>query len=138
MLSSSVQAALEGRYKESEYGRSKLAGEKLFLEYAKETGVRVLIYRFPNLFGKWCRPNYNSAVATFCNAIANDLEYTVNDRNTELELLYIDDLIHEMLNALEGREHRCDYDGNILLKKKEGPYCYVPVTEKNRRLAEGI
>ena len=130
MLSSSVQAALEGRYKESEYGRSKLAGEKLFLEYAKETGVRVLIYRFPDLFGKWCRPNYNSAVATFCNAIANDLEYTVNDRNTELELLYIDDLIHEMLNALEGREHRCDYDGNILLEKKEGPYCYVPVTEK--------
>ena len=130
MLSSSVQAALEGRYKESEYGRSKLAGEKLFLEYAKETGVRVLIYRFPNLFGKWCRPNYNSAVATFCNAIANDLDYVVNDRNTELELLYIDDLIHEMLNALEGREPRCDYDGNILLKKKEGPYCYVPVTEK--------
>ena len=94
MLSSSIQAALTGRYRGSEYGKSKLAGEKLFFKYAQETGAKVLVYRFPNLFGKWCRPNYNSAVATFCNAIANDLEYTVNDRNTELELLYIDDLIH--------------------------------------------
>lgn len=130
MLSSSVQASLEGRYKGSEYGRSKLAGEKLLFEYARETGARVLIYRFPNLFGKWCRPDYNSAVATFCNAVANDLEYVVNDRNTELELLYIDDLVHEMVDALVGREHRCDFDGNILIEKKEGPYCYVPVTEK--------
>lgn len=130
MLSSSIQAALTGRYRGSEYGKSKLAGEKLFFKYAQETGAKVLVYRFPNLFGKWCRPNYNSAVATFCNAIANDLDYVVNDRNTELELLYIDDLVHEMLDALEGREHRCDYDEAGLLEEENGPYCFVPVTEK--------
>lgn len=120
MLSSSIQATLAGRYADSEYGRSKLAGEELFFRYGQETGARVLVYRFPNLFGKWCRPNYNSAVATFCNAIANDKEYQVNDPATELELLYIDDLVEEMLDALEGREHRCDY--------LDGRFCYVPVT----------
>ena len=118
MLSSSVQATLEGRFEGSEYGKSKLAGEKLFFDYGKETGARVLVYRFPNVFGKWCRPNYNSAVATFCNAFANDLEYKVNDPNTELELVYIDDLVNEMLDALEGREHR------------NGDFCYVPVSHK--------
>ena len=117
MLSSSIQASLEGRFAGSEYGKSKLAGEELFREYGRETGVRVLIYRFPNLFGKWCRPNYNSAVATFCNNIANDLPITVNDRNTELELLYIDDLVEEMLRALNGEEHRDEKD-----------YCYCPIT----------
>lgn len=120
MLSSSIQATLAGRYADSEYGRSKLAGEELFFRYGQETGARVLVYRFPNLFGKWCRPNYNSAVATFCNAIANDKEYQVNDPATELELLYIDDLVEEMLDALEEREHRCDY--------LDGRFCYVPVT----------
>ena len=105
MLSSSIQATLMGRFGSSEYGKSKLAGEELFFDYAKETGAKVLVYRFPNLFGKWCRPNYNSAVATFCNAVANDLEFTVNDRSTELELLYIDDLVEEMYDALEGKEH---------------------------------
>lgn len=118
MLSSSVQASLSGRFEGSEYGKSKLAGEELFFEYEKATGAKVLVYRFPNLFGKWCRPNYNSAVATFCNAVANDLEYTVNDPATELELLYIDDLIEEMFDALEGKEHR------------DGSYCYVPTTHK--------
>lgn len=127
MLSSSIQASLIGRYKGSEYGKSKRAGEKLFQEYGRETGAKVLIYRFPNLFGKWCRPYYNSAVATFCHAIGNDLEYTVNDPNTEVELLYIDDLINELFNALEGREHRCDYDRQF--------FCYVPETEK-RTLGE--
>lgn len=117
MLSSSIQASLEGRFAGSEYGKSKLAGEELFREYGRETGVRVLIYRFPNLFGKWCRPNYNSAVATFCNNIANDLPITVNDRSTELELLYIDDLVEEMLRALNGEEHRDEKD-----------YCYCPIT----------
>ena len=116
MLSSSIQASLKGRYTESIYGKSKLAGEKLFLNYAKETDSKVLIYRLPNLFGKWCRPNYNSAVATFCNAIANDLEYVVNNRNTELELLYIDDLVKELLDALEGGEHR------------KGQFCFAPLT----------
>jgi UDP-2-acetamido-2,6-beta-L-arabino-hexul-4-ose reductase len=118
MLSSSIQATLEGRFEGSEYGKSKLAGEQLFFDYAKETGAKVLVYRFPNVFGKWCRPNYNSAVATFCNAFANDLEYKVNDPNTELELVYIDDLVSEMLDALEGKEHR------------NGDYCYVPITHK--------
>ncbi len=132
MLSSSIQASLIGRYEGSEYGKSKLAGEELFMKYQEETGSKVLIYRFPNLFGKWCKPNYNSAVATFCNAVANDLEYKVNDSSTELELLYIDDLIEEMLDALEGKEHRCSYDskGNSLepIPDVNGRYCYVPVT----------
>ena len=130
MLSSSIQATLIGRYGESDYGRSKLAGEELFFRYGQKTGARVLVYRFPNLFGKWCRPNYNSAVATFCNNIANDLPITVNDRNTMLELLYIDDLVEEMLDALEGKEHHCDYDGLDPVNSDEGKYCYVPVTHK--------
>ena len=111
MLSSSQQASLTGRFGNSEYGRSKKAGEELFLEYGKETGAKVLVYRFPNLFGKWCRPNYNSAVATFCNAFANDLPYTVNDPSVELELLYIDDLVEEMIACLKGQEHHCDFNG---------------------------
>jgi len=122
MLASSIQASLEGRYANSEYGKSKLAGEELLFEYEEVTSARVLVYRFPNLFGKWCRPNYNSAVATFCNAIANDMEYTVNDPSTVLELLYIDDLIEEMLDALEGKEHRSR------VHDKEHEYCYVPKT----------
>lgn len=130
MLSSSIQATLIGRYGTSDYGKSKLAGEELFFEYEKETGAKVLVYRFPNLFGKWCRPNYNSAIATFCNAVANDLEFIVNDRNTELELLYIDDLVEEMLNALESKEHRCEYDGLETVADCDGRYCYVPVTHK--------
>ena len=130
MLSSSIQATLIGRYGESDYGRSKLAGEELFFQYGEKTGAKVLVYRFPNLFGKWCRPNYNSAVATFCNNIANDLPITVNDRNTLLELLYIDDLVEEMLDALEGREHHCDYDGLDPVSNDEGRYCHVPVTHK--------
>ena len=128
MLSSSTQASLTGRFKDSKYGKSKQAGEKLFLDYGEEMGAKVLIYRFPNVFGKWCKPNYNSAVATFCNAFANDLEYTVNDSNTELKLLYIDDLIAEMLDALEGKEHRCEYDGLEAIPNESGRYCYVPVT----------
>ena len=111
MISSSIQATLAGRFGTSEYGKSKKAGEELMFEYEKETGAKVLVYRFPNLFGKWCRPNYNSAVATFCNNIANDLPIQVNDRSVEMELLYIDDLVDEMINALKGNEHRCDYDG---------------------------
>lgn len=130
MLSSSIQASLTGRYAGSEYGKSKLAGEELFFSYSQETGARVLVYRFPNLFGKWCRPNYNSAVATFCNAVANDLEFYVNDRSTELELLYIDDLIEEMFDALEGKEHHCNYDGMNVEKAQDGRYCYVPVTHR--------
>lgn len=130
MLSSSIQATLIGRYGESDYGKSKLAGENLFFNYGKETGAKVLVYRFPNLFGKWCRPNYNSAVATFCNNIANDLPIQVNDRNTELELLYIDDLIEEMMAALSGSEHHCEYDGLNPVEKSAGKYCYVPVTHK--------
>ena len=157
MLSSSQQASLTGRFGNSEYGRSKKAGEDLFLDYErdflkvhtdlsdstdllcpaeinerKERGLkpRVLIYRFPNLFGKWCRPNYNSAVATFCNAFANDLPYTVNDPSVELELLYIDDLVQEMLDALEGKEHRCEFDGLDIITKEQGRYCYCPVTHK--------
>lgn len=128
MLSSSIQATLIGRYGESDYGKSKLAGEELFFRYAAETGARVLVYRFPNLFGKWCRPNYNSAVATFCHNMARDLPITVSDPDVELELLYIDDLVRELLDALEGREHRCDYEG---LEPVEGQrYCHVPVTHK--------
>ena len=155
MLSSSQQASLTGRFGNSEYGRSKKAGEELFLDYEREflkaprhSGLdpesheiadqvrddglrsRVLIYRFPNLFGKWCRPNYNSAVATFCNAVANDLPYTVNDPSVELELLYIDDLVDEMLACLEGKEHRCEFDGLEVLPKADGRYCYAPVTHK--------
>ena len=156
MLSSSQQASLTGRFGNSEYGRSKKAGEDLFLRYGTETGAKVLVYRFPNLFGKWCRPNYNSAVATFCNAVANDLPYTVNDPSVELELLYIDDLVDEMINALKGEEHRCEFDGltviptpsvipapSVILNEvkdldssatpqndKVGRYCYVPITHK--------
>lgn len=130
MLASSIQATLIGRYGESDYGKSKLAGENLFFSYGEETGAKVLVYRFPNLFGKWCRPNYNSAVATFCNNIANDLPIQVNDRNTELELLYIDDLVEEMLDALEGKEHNCIYEGLNPVEAEEGCYCYVPVTHR--------
>lgn len=130
MLSSSQQASLAGRFGNSEYGRSKKAGEDLFLKYQEETGAKVLVYRFPNLFGKWCRPNYNSAVATFCNNIANDMPIQVNDPNVELELLYIDDLVAEMLDALEGREHRCEFDGLDVIAKNNGTYCYCPVTHK--------
>ena len=130
MISSSVQATLIGRYAGSDYGKSKLAGEELMMEYGKNTGSRVLIYRFPNLFGKWCRPNYNSAVATFCNNIANDLPIQVNDRSVELELLYIDDLIDEMMDALEGKEHRCEYDGLTPVSCENGRYCVAPVTHK--------
>jgi UDP-2-acetamido-2,6-beta-L-arabino-hexul-4-ose reductase len=127
MLSSSIQATLIGRYGQSDYGKSKLAGEELFFKYGEETGAPVLVYRFPNLFGKWCRPNYNSAVATFCNNVANDLPIQVNDRSTELELLYIDDLVEEMLDALEGKAHRCNYDGLNAVSSDEGRYCYAPI-----------
>ena len=130
MLASSIQATLIGRYGESDYGKSKLAGEELFFDYAKETGAKVLVYRFPNLFGKWCRPNYNSAVATFCNNIANDLPIQVNDRSTELELLYIDDLVDELIGALTGDEHHCEFDGVDTVLKVEGRYCAVPTTHK--------
>ena len=129
MVSSSVQATCIGRY-DGEYGRSKKAGEELVFGYGKETGAKVLVYRFPNLFGKWCRPNYNSAVATFCNNIAHDLPITVNDPAVELELLYIDDLITEMLDALEGKEHRCEYDGLNVVPDDKGAYCYAPVTHR--------
>ena len=129
MLASSVQATLIGRY-DSDYGRSKKAGEELFFNYSSETGARVLVYRFPNLFGKWCRPNYNSAVATFCHNTANDLPITVNDRNTELELLYIDDLVAEMLDALEGKEHHCEFDGVKTVLCQDGKYCAAPITHK--------
>ena len=130
MLSSSIQATLKGRFGESEYGKSKLAGENLFFDYGKETGAKVLVYRFPNLFGKWCRPNYNSAVATFCNNIANDLEIKVNDPATELELLYIDDLVAEMLDALEGKEHHCEFEDVSTVLCDTGRYCAVPTTHK--------
>lgn len=130
MLSSSIQATLIGRYGESDYGKSKLAGEELFFDYEKETGAKVLVYRFPNLFGKWCRPNYNSVVATFCNNIANDLPIRVNDRNIQLELLYIDDLVAEMLDALENKEHHCEYDGLKAVENRGGKYCCVPTTHK--------
>ena len=140
MLSSSQQASLTGRFGNSEYGRSKKAGEDLFLDYSKETGAKVLVYRFPNLFGKWCRPNYNSAVATFCNAFANDLPYTVNDPSVELELLYIDDLVDEMMAALEGKEHRCEFNGLEVIPATDYTdhadnntrdtwrYCHCPIT----------
>ncbi len=130
MLSSSQQASLTGRFGNSEYGRSKKAGEDLFLAYGKETGARMLVYRFPNLFGKWCRPNYNSAVATFCNAFANDLPYTVNDPSVELELLYIDDLVDEMIAGLQGQEHHCEFEGLDVTPSEEGRYCYCPITHK--------
>lgn len=130
MLSSSIQATLQGRFGESEYGKSKKAGEELFFEYAKETGAKVLVYRFPNLFGKWCRPNYNSAVATFCNNIANDLPIQVNDASVELELLYIDDLVDEMIAALKGEEHHCEFEGVETVLQADGRYCAVPVTHK--------
>ena len=129
VLSSSIQATLIGRY-DSDYGRSKKAGEDLFFEYEKETGAKVLVYRFPNLFGKWCRPNYNSAVATFCNNIANDLPITVNDPAVELELLYIDDLVDEMFCALEGKAHKCSFDGIKTVLCDDGKYCAAPVTHR--------
>ena len=129
MISSSIQATCIGRY-DSDYGRSKKAGEELVFSYAAETGAKVLVYRFPNLFGKWCRPNYNSAVATFCNNIANDLPITVNDPSVQLELLYIDDLVSEMLDALEGREHHCEFDGIDTLLCETGKYCTAPITHK--------
>ena len=149
MISSSIQATLAGRFGTSEYGKSKKAGEELMFEYEKETGAKVLVYRFPNLFGKWCRPNYNSAVATFCNNIANDLPIQVNDRSIEMELLYIDDLVDEMIAALKGKEHRCDYEGIDVIptvissdtstvissersesRNLSGRYCYCPTTHK--------
>ena len=130
MLSSSIQATLAGRFGTSEYGKSKKAGEELFFDYSKETGAKVLVYRFPNLFGKWCRPNYNSAVATFSNAFANDLPYTVNDSSVELELLYIDDLVDEMICALLGKEHHCEFDGVETVMKEDGRYCAAPITHK--------
>lgn len=130
MLSSSQQASLTGRFGNSEYGRSKKAGEDLFLEYGKETGAKVLVYRFPNLYGKWCRPNYNSAIATFCNNIANDLPIQVNDRSVQMEILYIDDLVEEMICALKGQEHHCEFEGLEVLPSAEGRYCYCPVTHK--------
>ncbi len=128
MLSSSIQATLQGRFSDSEYGKSKKAGEELFFTYAEETGAKVLVYRFPNLFGKWCRPNYNSVVATFCNNIANDQPITVNDRATELELVYIDDLVNEMISALVGNEHRCEFDGVETILDMNGRFCAVPVS----------
>lgn len=128
MLASSIQATRIGRYKDSDYGKSKLAGEQLFFDYAAKTGAEVLVYRFPNLFGKWCRPNYNSAVATFCHNMANDLPITVSDPAIELELLYIDDLVFEMLDALEGGEHRCEFDGLIAVPCDTGRFCTVPAT----------
>ena len=154
MISSSIQATLAGRFGTSEYGKSKKAGEELMFDYEKETGAKVLVYRFPNLFGKWCRPNYNSAVATFCNNIANDLPIQVNDRSVEMELLYIDDLVDEMIAALQGNEHRCDYDGIDVVpfphchselphchselshchsersEESSGRYCHCPITHK--------
>ena len=128
MLASSIQATLIGRYAQGEDGKSKKAGEELFFAYGEETGAKVLVYRFPNLFGKWCRPNYNSAVATFCHNYANDLPITVNDPSVELELLYIDDLVEEMLLALQGREHRCEFDGVRTVLQEKGRYCAAPVT----------
>lgn len=130
MLSSSIQATLVGRYAEGDYGKSKKAGEDLFFDYATETGAKVLVYRFPNLFGKWCRPNYNSAVATFCNNIANDLPITVNDESVELELLYIDDLVDEMIAALCGKEHHCDFNGTETRLCSDGKFCAAPITHR--------
>jgi UDP-2-acetamido-2,6-beta-L-arabino-hexul-4-ose reductase len=130
MISSSIQATLAGRFGTSEYGKSKKAGEELMFDYGKETGAKILVYRFPNLFGKWCRPNYNSAVATFCNNIANDLPIQVNDPSVELELLYIDDLVDEMILALAGKEHHCEFDGVETVLTENGRYCAVPTTHK--------
>lgn len=130
MLSSSIQATLLGRYAESDYGKSKLEGEKLFFEYGLENNSKVLVYRFANLFGKWCKPNYNSVIATFCNNIANDLPIQLNDSNVELELVYIDDLVKEMLDALEGKEHHCEFDGTEAIANENGKYCYVPISHK--------
>lgn len=130
MLSSSIQATLSGRFGTSEYGLSKKAGEDLFFQYGEETGARVLVYRFPNLVGKWVRPNYNSAVGTFCNNIANDLPITVNDPSVELEMLFIDDLIEEMYDALEGKEHHCEFDGVETIQRADGRYCCAPITHK--------
>lgn len=130
MISSSIQATLAGRFGTSEYGKSKKAGEELMFQYSEETAAKVLVYRFPNLFGKWCRPNYNSAVATFCNNIANDLPIQVNDRSTELELLYIDDLVEEMIAALKGEEHHCEFDGVDTILTENGKYCAAPITHK--------
>ena len=130
VLSSSIQATLIGRYGKSDYGRSKLAGEELFFAYGEETGAPVLVYRFPNLFGKWCRPNYNSVMATFCHNLAHDLPIQINDPSTQLELLYIDDLVEELLDALEGHSHRCDYAGLTPISGESGKYCYVPTTHQ--------
>ena len=130
MLSSSIQATLQGRFGTSEYGLSKKAGEELFFAYGEETGARVLVYRFPNLVGKWVRPNYNSAVGTFCHHIANDLPITVNDPAIELEMLFIDDLVEEMFDALEAKEHRCEFDGVTAVPTEKGKYCAAPVTHK--------
>ena len=130
MLSSSVQASLSGRFGTSEYGRSKKAGEELFFQYAKETGANVLVYRFPNIVGKWIRPNYNSAVGTFCHNIARDLPITVNDPKVELEVLFIDDLVLEMMDALEGKEHHCSFNGTEAVPSENGNYCYVPISYK--------
>ena len=129
MISSSIQATCIGRY-DSDYGRSKKAGEELVFAYGEQTGAKVLVYRFPNLFGKWSRPNYNSAVATFCNNIANDLPITVNDPAVGLELLYIDDLVDEMMLALEGKEHRCEFDGTDTVLCENGKYCAAPITHR--------
>lgn len=130
MISSSIQATLAGRFGNSEYGKSKKAGEELMFEYAQETGAKVLVYRFPNLFGKWCKPNYNSAIATFCHNIANDLPIQVNDRSVEMELLYIDDLVDEMIHAIHGNEHRCEFEGVETIPTEAGRYCYCPITHK--------
>lgn len=130
MISSSIQATLIGRYANSDYGKSKLRGEELVFDYGMENGIKVLVYRFANLFGKWCRPNYNSAVATFCNNYAKDLPIQVNDASTQLELVYIDDLIDEMITALQGGEHHCEFDGTEAVAKENGRYCYVPVSHK--------
>lgn len=130
MISSSIQATLAGRFGTSEYGKSKKAGEELMFQYGEETGAKVLVYRFPNLFGKWCRPNYNSAVATFCNNIANDLPIQVNDASVELELLYIDDLVDEMMAALKGEEHHCEFKGVETVLTENGKYCAAPITHK--------
>ena len=127
VISSSIQATCIGRY-DNDYGRSKKASEELIFQYGAETCAKVLVYRFPNLFGKWCRPNYNSVIATFCQNIANDLPITVSDPSIELQLLYIDDLVDEMLNALEGKAHRCNYDGLNVVRTYGGKYCYVPTT----------
>lgn len=128
LFASSIQASMEGRYASSEYGKSKLLAEEKIFEYGEKNGVRVLIYRFPNLFGKWCRPNYNSVVATFCNAIANNLDYTVDNPDTKLELLYIDDLVESIFDAIEGKEKHCEYNGVDIKPKDDGRYCYAPIT----------